>query len=171
MALKWLRRGAVGSDEQRGHARKRKQGSSEGGGCSSKDGRGGWAALEGAETTVLDPQAGRVSKAKGVIKAAVGRGGRKTAAAITDDWQRRRVMARTIAKKDATDEGGEESSGGGDEGSSNGYYGRGEREEQRGSGRSYIPVFQIRMEKMKEVSVLLSSGIHTMDHYNETPPI
>ncbi|RWW05783.1 hypothetical protein GW17_00030924 [Ensete ventricosum] len=36
--------------------------------------------------------------------------------------------------------------------------------------RSYIPVFQIQMEKMKEVK-RPSSGIHTMDLYSETPPI
>ncbi|RWW16965.1 hypothetical protein BHE74_00054373 [Ensete ventricosum] len=38
-------------------------------------------------------------------------------------------------------------------------------------GRSYIRVFQIRMEKMKEVKRPPSSGIHTMDLYSETPPI
>ncbi|RZS23338.1 hypothetical protein BHM03_00056237 [Ensete ventricosum] len=37
----------------------KKQGSSGGGRCGSKDGRGGWAALEGAETIVSDLQAGK----------------------------------------------------------------------------------------------------------------
>ncbi|RWW47114.1 hypothetical protein BHE74_00046920 [Ensete ventricosum] len=35
--------------------RKTKQGSSGGGRCSIKDGRGGWVALEGVEMIVLDP--------------------------------------------------------------------------------------------------------------------
>ncbi|RWW42562.1 hypothetical protein BHE74_00051882 [Ensete ventricosum] len=60
----------------------RKQGSSGGGRCGSKDGRGGWAALEGVATAALDLQAGRVSKAKGAVKAAAGRGGRKRVAAV-----------------------------------------------------------------------------------------
>ncbi|RWW67205.1 hypothetical protein BHE74_00025364 [Ensete ventricosum] len=45
----------------------RKQGNSEGGRCGSKDGWGGWAALECAATAALDLQAGRVSKAKGAV--------------------------------------------------------------------------------------------------------
>ncbi|RRT54506.1 hypothetical protein B296_00019819 [Ensete ventricosum] len=45
----------------------RKQGNIEGGRCGSKDGWGGWAALECAATAALDLQAGRVSKAKGVV--------------------------------------------------------------------------------------------------------
>ncbi|RWW68520.1 hypothetical protein BHE74_00023954 [Ensete ventricosum] len=48
----------------------RKQGSSGGGRCDSKDGKGGWA--------VLDLQASRVGKAKGAVKVATGRGGRKS---------------------------------------------------------------------------------------------
>ncbi|RWW25443.1 hypothetical protein BHE74_00003627 [Ensete ventricosum] len=52
----------------------RKQGSSREGRCGSKDGRGGWAALERAATIALDLQAGRVSKAKGAMKAATSRG-------------------------------------------------------------------------------------------------
>ncbi|RWW66767.1 hypothetical protein BHE74_00025843 [Ensete ventricosum] len=47
----------------------RKQGSSRGGRCNSKDGRG------------------RVSKAKGTVKAATGRGGRKRAATVVGGWQ------------------------------------------------------------------------------------
>ncbi|RRT82386.1 hypothetical protein B296_00001312 [Ensete ventricosum] len=60
----------------------RKQESSGGGRCASKDGRGGWAALEGAATAALDLLAGRVSKAKGAMKATTGRGGRKRAVAV-----------------------------------------------------------------------------------------
>ncbi|RRT61672.1 hypothetical protein B296_00007836, partial [Ensete ventricosum] len=70
----------------------KKQGSSGGGRCDSKDGRGGWAALEGAETTALDLQAGRVSKAKGAVKAVAGRGGRKRAATVTGGWQYRQAV-------------------------------------------------------------------------------
>ncbi|RRT85019.1 hypothetical protein B296_00004001 [Ensete ventricosum] len=60
----------------------RKQGSSGGGRCGSKNGNGGWATLEGAATAALDLQAGRVSKAKGAVKAAAGKGGRKRAATV-----------------------------------------------------------------------------------------
>ncbi|RZR91315.1 hypothetical protein BHM03_00019412 [Ensete ventricosum] len=47
-----------------------------GGRSGSKDDKGGWAALEGAVTPVLDLQASRVSKAKEAVKAAAGRFGR-----------------------------------------------------------------------------------------------
>ncbi|RRT32495.1 hypothetical protein B296_00058648, partial [Ensete ventricosum] len=70
---------------------RRKQGSSGGGRCDSKDGRGGWAVLEGVATTALDLQAGRVSKAKGAVKVAAGRGGRKRAATAVVRKRRRRT--------------------------------------------------------------------------------
>ncbi|RRT42788.1 hypothetical protein B296_00028498 [Ensete ventricosum] len=57
----------------------RKQGSNDGERCNNKDGRGGWVALEEAATAALDLQAGRVSKTKGAVKAATGRGARKRA--------------------------------------------------------------------------------------------
>ncbi|RZR86226.1 hypothetical protein BHM03_00013382 [Ensete ventricosum] len=82
VALKWLRRGVLGFDEQGGPTRKRKQRSSRRGRCDSKDGRGGWAALEGVEMESLDLQVGRISKAEGAIKAAASRGGRMRAAVV-----------------------------------------------------------------------------------------
>ncbi|RWW85224.1 hypothetical protein BHE74_00006119 [Ensete ventricosum] len=92
VALKWLRRGVLGFDEQGGPTRKRKQRSSRRGRCDSKDGRGGWAALEGVEMASLDLQVGRISKAEGAIKAAASRGGRMRAAAVVGSWQWRQVM-------------------------------------------------------------------------------
>ncbi|RRT51922.1 hypothetical protein B296_00031237, partial [Ensete ventricosum] len=53
----------------------------------ASDGRGGWATLEGEEIAALDLQVGRVSKAKGAVKAAVGKGGRKRAAVVVGGWQ------------------------------------------------------------------------------------
>ncbi|RRT39624.1 hypothetical protein B296_00042383 [Ensete ventricosum] len=81
------------SEKQRGPARKRKQGSNGGGRCGTKDGRGGWAAL--------DPQAGKVSKRKGAIKAAANRGGRKRATAIAGGWQRRQAVGRRGRRGDS----------------------------------------------------------------------
>ncbi|RWW10307.1 hypothetical protein GW17_00026165 [Ensete ventricosum] len=91
VALKWLRRGVLGFDEQGGPTRKRKQRSSRRGRCDSKDGRGGWAALEGVEMESLDLQVGRISKAEGAIKATASRGGRMRAAVVVGSWQWRRV--------------------------------------------------------------------------------
>ncbi|RRT71916.1 hypothetical protein B296_00006487 [Ensete ventricosum] len=74
----------------------RKQGSSREGRCGSKDGRGGWAALERATTIALDLQAGRVSKAKGAMKVATSRGGRKRAVIVRRglrQWERRRQQS------------------------------------------------------------------------------
>ncbi|RWW65902.1 hypothetical protein BHE74_00026791 [Ensete ventricosum] len=68
-------------------------GSSGGGRCGSKDSRGGWAALEGAATITLDLQAGRVSKAKGVVKVTTGIGGRKRAAVVRRGLRQRENMA------------------------------------------------------------------------------
>ncbi|RRT66404.1 hypothetical protein B296_00009294 [Ensete ventricosum] len=92
VALKWLRRGVLGFDKQWGPTRKRKQRSSGRGRCDSKDGRGGWAALEGVEMATLDLQVGRISKAEGPIKAAASRGGRMRAAAVVASWRWRQVM-------------------------------------------------------------------------------
>ncbi|RZS25104.1 hypothetical protein BHM03_00058262 [Ensete ventricosum] len=83
--------------------------------CGNKDGRGGWAALEGAATTTLDLQAGRVIKSKGVVKTVTSRGGRKRAAAVRRglrQWesivgrqQQQRCCARQRCGRGGSDEG------------------------------------------------------------------
>ncbi|RRT40220.1 hypothetical protein B296_00058642 [Ensete ventricosum] len=92
----------------------RKQGSSGGGRCGSKDGRGGWATLEGAETITPDLHASKVSKAKKDCEGC--------------DWQRRKeegsdsrewlVMAAGGGRRQEASNGWEEKKGstGSDEG-------------------------------------------------------
>ncbi|RRT65089.1 hypothetical protein B296_00030950 [Ensete ventricosum] len=77
--------GLHGIQRAAGSYEEEKAGSNEEGRCDNKDGRGGWAVLEGAEMTALDSQAGRVSKAKEAIEATTGRGGRKRATTLAGE--------------------------------------------------------------------------------------